>query len=257
MEVNCLTETRYGKMFYNKNDTIIGKSLELYGEWYQSELDFLKKVIPKGGTCLDIGANIGTHTLFFADAVGENGVVIAFEPQRLIFQLLLANIAINNVLNVFAYQIALGDILGRAKLAPINYLTPGNFGAVHVERIEEGFNFFNSVEEVPIDHLNLKKVDLIKIDVEGYETRVLEGGQRTIETERPLLYVENHVEKYAKAVIEKIRSFSYDVYEHLAPGFNPNNFKNNPNNSLHKDYRETNIFCVPKEKMLEVPLKKL
>ncbi|CDR35227.1 FkbM family methyltransferase [Criblamydia sequanensis] len=257
MEVNRLTETRYGKMLYNKNDTIIGKSLELYGEWYQSELDFLKKFIPKGASCLDIGANIGTHTLFFADAVGENGVVIAFEPQRLIFQLLLANIAINNVLNVFACQMALGDVMGRVKLVPVNYLTPGNFGGVSVEKREEGLNFFNSVEEVPIDHLNLKKVDLIKIDVEGYETRVLEGGKKTIEKLRPLLYVENHIEKYSKGVIEKIQSFDYDVYEHLAPGFNPNNFKNNPNNSLHGAYKETNIFCIPKEKMFEVPLKKL
>ena len=257
MEVNRLTETRYGKMLYNKNDTIIGKSLELYGEWYQSELDFLKKHIQKGATCLDIGANIGTHTLFFAEAVGENGVVIAFEPQRLIYQLLLANIAINSALNVFAYQMALGDVLGRAKLACVNYLMPGNFGGVRVEKREGVFNFFNSVEEITIDHLNLEKVDLIKIDVEGYETRVLEGGKTTIEGKRPLLYVENHIEKYAKGVIEKIKSFGYDVYEHLAPGFNPYNFKNNPNNSLHGAYKETNIFCVPKERKSLVSLKKL
>lgn len=257
MDVNKLTETRYGKMLYNKNDTIIGKSLELYGEWYQSEFDLLKIYIKKGWHCLDIGANIGTHTLFFADAVGEDGLVIAFEPQRLIYQLLAANIALNSILNVFSCRAAIGDCQGRVKLSPIDYLNPGNFGAVRVEELQEEANFFNSVDLICIDHLNLKRVDLIKIDVEGYESKVLEGAKKTIQRGRPLLYVENHIKNNAKEVIEKIRFFGYDVYEHLAAGFNPDNFKHNSRNVIHGTYHEKNIFCVPKERALDVPLKKL
>lgn len=101
MQLNKLINTRYGQMLINSNDTIIGRYLDLYGEWYQAELDLLKDYIQPGFYCLDIGANVGTHTLFFANIVGKEGRIYSFEPQRVIFQLLSANIALNDYLNVW------------------------------------------------------------------------------------------------------------------------------------------------------------
>jgi hypothetical protein len=62
VELNKLTDTRYGKIPYNKHDSIIGRDLERYGEWYQAECDLLKKYIQPGWHCLDIGANIAVRT---------------------------------------------------------------------------------------------------------------------------------------------------------------------------------------------------
>ena len=90
-EFNCLKTCRYGRMLYNKNDAFTGRSLELYGEWKQKELDLLAQVIRPGSLVVDVGANIGCHTLFFAKMAGLRGKVFAFEPHRLLFQTLKNN----------------------------------------------------------------------------------------------------------------------------------------------------------------------
>ena len=64
--INHLTNTRYGIMLYPSTDQIIGQSLSLYGEWYQAEMDLLQAYIPENGFCIDVGANLGCHTLFFS-----------------------------------------------------------------------------------------------------------------------------------------------------------------------------------------------
>ena len=92
---NRSAECRYGTLLFNQNDRFIGKSLELYGEYSEGEIDLFRQVVQPGTIVLEIGANIGTHTLFFARQVGHDGLVIAFEPQRLVFQCLCANMALN------------------------------------------------------------------------------------------------------------------------------------------------------------------
>ena len=84
---------------FNRNDRFIGRSLEHYGEWCESELDLLLRFCGESDVVLDVGANIGSHTCAFAKAVGANGTVFALEPQRLAFQLLCGNIALNVLTN--------------------------------------------------------------------------------------------------------------------------------------------------------------
>ena len=88
-------------MLYNEHDIYIGRSLDLYGEFSEGECDVFRQLIQPGWTVLELGANIGSHTVFLAKRVGPSGRVIAFEPQRIVFQTLCANIALNNLLNVF------------------------------------------------------------------------------------------------------------------------------------------------------------
>src|SRR5579862_896137 len=104
-DFNRLKDCRHGRMLFNVNDQYVGRSLDLYGEYSEGEIDFFKQVVQPGDTVLEIGANIGSHTVFFAKAVGREGTVQAFEPQRLIFQTLCANIALNNLENVKTYQV--------------------------------------------------------------------------------------------------------------------------------------------------------
>jgi len=246
-----LTDTRYGKMLYNKNDIIIGKSLELYGEWYQSEMELMKPFISPGSTCIDIGAHIGAHTLFFAQAVGPKGTVIAFEPQLAMFQLLCANVALNDHLNVLTINTALFNKSCTELLPKLNYRKKGNFGAV-------GFVASGGypVKVKALDNYAFPAVNLIKIDVEGVEKFVIEGARATIQRHQPLIYAENHNKVLEKELIALLKSLDYVVYQHLASAFNPHNFKKNARN-IHADFQESSIFCVPKSRNLALDLKTL
>ena len=73
---------KHGYLMYNTNDMYIGRSLDVYGEWCETELDLLSDYIKPGDTILDVGANIGTHSLFFANSVGEKGNDFHFGPQQ-------------------------------------------------------------------------------------------------------------------------------------------------------------------------------
>ena len=93
-------------MIFNVHDQHIGRSLDLYGEWAESELELLGLFIKPGDLVVDVGANIGTHTVFFAQRAGATGQVYALEPQRIVFQSLCANLALNGLLNVRAFHAA-------------------------------------------------------------------------------------------------------------------------------------------------------
>ena len=75
-------------MLYNVNDDYIGRSLDIYGEFSEGEIEAFSLLVHPGDIVLDVGANIGSHTIWFAQAVGPTGGVMAFEPQRLLFQTL-------------------------------------------------------------------------------------------------------------------------------------------------------------------------
>ena len=90
-------------MLYNRNDTYIGASLRKYGEFSREETALFQLIVQPGRTVLDIGANIGVHTIDMSRLVGPvPGRCNAFEPQRLVFQVLCANLALNSCANVFA-----------------------------------------------------------------------------------------------------------------------------------------------------------
>lgn len=81
------------------NDAVIGRSLTTYGEWAEHELAHLRPHVPDGGTVVDVGANVGTHTLAFAKWAGE-GRVVAIEAQPLVCGILAANCLLNDCRNV-------------------------------------------------------------------------------------------------------------------------------------------------------------
>ena len=108
---SAIVEAKHGCFLYNKNDLFIGRSLECYGEWCEPGLDILLQCANSGGIILDIGANIGTHTVALARKVGTNGRVIAFEPQRVVYQNLCANVSLNRLINVDCLHNGVGEKL--------------------------------------------------------------------------------------------------------------------------------------------------
>lgn len=231
---------RYGTMLYNVHDRYIGRSLDLYGEFSEGEVDVFRQIVKPGQVVLDVGANIGTHTLFFARAVAPGGRVLAFEPQRLVFQTLCANLALNQITNVYCWHAAVGRSRGELRLPSLDYTQPNNFGGVSPSAAESG----ETVAVLAIDSLHLTHCASIKIDVEGMEQEVLEGAVATLERCRPLLYVENDRREKSASLIRTLESLGYALFWHRPRLFNPHNFAVNPDNVfglLHSG----NMLCCP------------
>jgi FkbM family methyltransferase len=235
---------RHGMMVYNTNDLYIGRSLELYGEWSEGEVEMFRKVVKPGETVVEIGANIGTHTVYFAQAVGPHGRVWAFEPQRIVFQTLCANLALNNLTNVEALQVAVGNAPGEIMVPLLDYYQANNFGGVSLGHFSRG----DPVQVITLDSLNLPRCDLLKIDVEGMEAQVLEGAAATIARCQPYLYVENDRDDKSRPLIELINGMGYKMYWHMPEMYRADNFFANPEN-VFGDAISLNMYCIPKSKL--------
>lgn len=234
-------QCRHGLMLYLKEDQYVGRSLALYGEFSEGETELFRQLIRPGFVVVEAGANIGAHTLFLAKAVGPDGVVLAFEPQRMLHQILCANMALNEITNVHARHMALGDGNGTLYTPVLDYRRFFNFGGVSLNS-EKG----EPVAVASLDSFNLPRLNLLKADVEGMEVELLRGGAETIRRCRPLLYVENDRRERSSELVELIFSLNYRVWWHKPLLFNPNNFADNPEN-LFGNIISANLLCVPAE----------
>jgi FkbM family methyltransferase len=242
-----LKQCRHGLFLYNVNDIFMGKALDLYGEYGEAETALFKQIIHPGYFVLDIGANIGTHTVFFAKQVGPRGRVMAFEPQRIVFQQLVANIALNSLLNVDCRQVALGTAAGIIHIPPQDYMRAGNFGGVSMTEQNIG----EAVPVMSLDDLNLPACHVIKLDVEGMEKQVLEGAQKTIKKYRPIIYTENDRAEKSADLIRLLEELGYELYWHLPRLYNEKNFFQNPEN-IYKTIVSINMLCIPNEYSISI-----
>lgn len=236
-----LKQCRHGTFAYNKFDTFIGRSLDIYGEWCDSEISLLSKLVGPGSIVLDVGANIGCHTVPLASRVAPKGIVIAFEPQRLVFQLLCANAALNCLGNVVCYPHAVGAATGVAVIPAKAPRQSFNFGGVALKNDGPG----ERVAVTTIDSLGLSACHLIKIDVEGMEAAVLAGAKNTIQAFHPVLFVENNREDGAAAVIDAVLGLgSYRAWWHIQRYFSPGNFFGNNDDVFSNFAPEANMICL-------------
>ena len=246
---NVLVETKHGPFLCNRNDLYIGRSLQLYGEVNEYEVQLLKLLCPEGGTMLDIGANIGSHTVPLARHVGPKGWVYAVEPQRVIFQTLCANVALNSLTNVDCVWAAVAEAQGTIRIPDIDYTRESNFGAVEVSTFGVG----RPVNQITLDDFaGLPRVDVVKVDVEGMEQRVLSGGNRFFQRFRPVLYVENDRVEKSRALIEHLWSLDYRLFWHLPSFFNAENFRGNSHN-VFPNLIASNMLCFPRALRIDAP----
>ena len=164
----------------------IGPCLEAYGEYSPEETRLFEILLTPGNVVVEVGANIGSLTVPLARIVGPAGRVHAIEPQRPMFQMLCANLALNDLHNVHARQQGLGAAAGVLWVSTPQTGAIANFGGIPLQPSGQ-----EKVDIVTLDSLGLDRIDLIKIDVEGMEEQVLRGGVETIRRLRPKLYVEN------------------------------------------------------------------
>ena len=238
-DMNRLIRGREGLALYNKYDKYIGRSLELYGEFSQLEMELFQQVVRPGWLVVEAGANIGVHTVPLARLVGESGQVHAFEPQRVLFQALCGNVALAGLTNVHCHHSAIGEAAGEVIIPPLDYRQENNFGGLGLGEFEQG----EKVPLVTIDGLNLPACHFLRADVEGMELTVLRGARTTIEKFRPILYVEDDRPEKSAPLIRHIRELGYKLYWHRPPLFNPGNYFENRAN-VFGNFVSMNLLCI-------------
>lgn len=156
------------------------------------EQSFVKSCLRKGDYFVDIGANIGLFSLITSRIVGDSGKVICFEPTPLTFERLTENLKHNNCLNVDARNVGLSDKSGFLKLN----VSENGFDAWNSFTVTDN-TMLQAVVEVPISTLDyelknvdLSKIRLVKIDVEGWEKFVINGGRFFFSKYSPIVMVE-------------------------------------------------------------------
>jgi FkbM family methyltransferase len=151
-------------MLYNPLDMYVGRSLDNYGEFSRGEIEMFDALIRGDHVVMDVGANIGAHTVWFAKRAR---FVFAFEPQRIIFQMLCANIALNELLNVQAVHAALSSEHSMTLVPMLNPGAENNFGALPAFGHVAG----EPTQVLKLDDFDIPRLDFIKIDVEATRSR--------------------------------------------------------------------------------------
>ena len=157
----------------------------LEGEFFElAELRFLRDRLPKGLAIVDVGANIGNHTVFLSRFLAPRRILV-LEPNPELLETLNSNLQVNHVTQ--ADTTFLGLAIGAdCKCYSLMIKDSNNIGAAHLVESPSG-----TVRSERLDDILKEAVDLIKIDVEGMELEVLAGAERTIARFRPYLLVES------------------------------------------------------------------
>lgn len=169
----ALVEAQGYKMYFNPRDMGLPRMLFMYGHYEKYATELFRKLVKWRDVFVDVGANLGHYTLIAADLVGENGKVFAFEPAPDNYALLVKSVEVNGYKNVTTVPKAVSNRVGMTRLV----LDPHESGQ---HRLDNGADHGDSVsiEAVTLDDFfkdKEKRVDVIKMDVEGAEMLVLEG----------------------------------------------------------------------------------
>ncbi len=180
----------------------------------------------KGNTVIDVGTNIGAVSLPFAQTVGIEGKVISFEPHPVTHQKLLKNLSLNDFPQLIPLQKGLGDAKANFTISTIDEHNPGRNRILSEGKTEE--REFEVLEQYQIEvdtldsvvaELELKRVDLVKIDVEGFELKVLQGAQKVLSDFNPKLFIElddNHLRSQgssAKILLNFLAGLKYLLFK--------------------------------------------
>lgn len=166
--------------------------------------------IAKDAIIVDIGANIGYYTLMAAKAASE-GKIYAFEPSSKTFHLLARNLLFNQLTNAVAIPMAISEEGGTKNLYVSKQENSGLTGLMKTDKYDE------SIEEITATTLDewyekegLKKIDLIKIDIEGADFLALKGMSKILQTCQPVLFVE-----ISKPLLYRYKNTTEEVYDYL------------------------------------------
>ncbi|MDR7921529.1 FkbM family methyltransferase [Thermosynechococcus sp. HY213] len=194
----ALLERRGGKMVIYANDAI-GHAINASGLYELTELDavfdFLRPLYTafSGSVALDVGANIGNHSIYFSRYFSA---VHAFEPHPVTRRILEINADLHPVIHVHPY--GLGDASGTVSLQE----NPTNLGGSRIVQSASGGGYVIDVYRLDDLTFDASQIALVKIDVEGYEAQVLKGAESTMKAAQPIVLFEVHASDFQGAMEE-------------------------------------------------------
>lgn len=194
-----IINTHFGKILALKNDrnqSIYYKENNKHIE--QTHIDRLKKVIKdiNNPVIVDVGANLGWFTLDLKFS-NPTSKIIAFEPQKVLTNMLEYSIALNSFENITVHNIGLGHKDHLMELAVFDYNKMGNFGGISLgkyngskENIGQSPLRYQQIQVKKLDQFEFDRLDLLKVDIEGMELEFLVGAEITIKKHRPIIFIE-------------------------------------------------------------------
>lgn len=211
------------------------------GDWFEDEIDFLRRVLQSGQQAIDIGANYGVYTLSMARTVGPTGAIWAFEPTAGTADYLKQGIVSNGFQNVTLECSALSNAVGTARLATSEHAELNSLGAtagggetVRVVTLDEAMTRYD-----------WRTVDFLKMDAEGEERRIIEGGRKFLSNCSPLVLYEVKASRSLHLdLVHEFATLGYESYR-LVPGldvlapFDPGE---------HVDGYLLNLFCCKQDR---------
>lgn len=200
------TFTTKGRKFTLKSDDPVLHECHKSGRFYeQGMLDWIAANIPGGGLWLDVGANIGNHSIYFAAFC--NAQVVAFEPVTENVLILKENARLNDLdRNITALAVGCG-----MDATPLKYDTPT--GGKRWSQVQLGEHGTHSAPVITIDSLNFNNARLMKFDCEGMEPEALAGAMRTIKRETPELFIEIWSQAVLELLQEQLGALGYKLIE--------------------------------------------
>ena len=175
----ALIEVQGHKMYVDPRDIGVAWQLMVLGHYEQYQTGLFRKLVKRGAIVVDIGAHIGHYTLIAADLVGDEGHVFAFEPAPDNYALLEKNVALNGYRNITITKKAVSSQTGHAELI-LDLQDRGKHGLYTSAEEEESI----MIETIALDDFfrnNDKRVDMLKMDVEGAELLVLSGMKEILQ----------------------------------------------------------------------------
>jgi|APSaa5957512535_1039671.scaffolds.fasta_scaffold00338_25 FkbM family methyltransferase len=218
------------KMYLDPEDKF---NLSLNGVYGEYETELMKKYIKKGDIVIDVGANIGYFTLIYSQLVGKYGKVYAFEPEPKNFAILKKNVEINKYENIILEEKAVSDTNEKIKLYVSDHMA--NHKIYQVDSSAKNFLEINAInlndylENLGID----KKINFIKIDVEGAEFHVF-NGIKSLLSKNPNLKI---FTEFMYGMIKSCGNEPKDIVEIL----HKNKFKINYVDSINNTISPANI----------------
>ena len=232
-------ESVYGKFIVPRTCLFQAEALVKTGRTHiEDELRNIFAIVdtlPADAVIIDGGTNAGFFTIPVAHRTrGRNNRIIAFEPQRQLFQAVGGSLAVNGYQHVFLHNCGLGAEPGIAQLPAIDYSVAQDFGTVSLSDEttvkEDGWMNDRVVDITSIDAMVLPRLDFFKLDVEGYEVPALTGALNTIKKHRPWIWVEYFITGVdpIKQALESLDDYAFFIV----------------------DYQ--NMLCAPREKLAQI-----
>ena len=232
-------ESVYGKFIVPRTCLFQAEALVKTGRTHiEDELRNIFAIVetlPTDAVIVDGGTNAGFFTIPVAYMTRNfNTRIIAFEPQRQLFQAVSGSLALNGYRNVYLHNCGLGSEPGIAQLPAIDYSVVQDFGTVQLSDEttveEDGWMNDRVIDITSIDAMALPRLDFFKLDVEGYEVPALQGAINTIKQHRPWLWVEYFITgaDVIKQTLGELDDYAFFIV----------------------DYQ--NMLCAPREKLAKI-----